>query len=119
MQQETLDRLHSRYLVQATWTALIREQLFDSIQIRGEHKLLEVGCGTGVISAEITRQFQTESVGVDLDQSVVTFAHNIDPESHISQETAAIYLSNLQPSIRLSVIFSCSGLKIRRRYSMR
>jgi len=81
MQQKTLDRLHSRYLVQATWTALIREQLFGSIQIHGEPKLLEVGCGTGVISAEITRRFQTESVGVDLDQSALSFAHNIDPES--------------------------------------
>ena len=47
MQQEILERLHARYLVQATWTTSIREQLFDSIQIQGKHKLLEVGSGTG------------------------------------------------------------------------
>lgn len=81
MQQETLERLHSRYLVQAAWTASIREQLFDSIQIHGTHKVLEVGSGTGVISAEISQQFPLESVGVDIDRSAVTFANNIDPAS--------------------------------------
>jgi len=81
MQQETLDHLHSRYLVQATWTNSIREQLFDSLQIYGEHKLLEVGSGTGVISADITRRFQTKTVGIDIDHSAAAFANNIDPES--------------------------------------
>jgi len=81
MQQETLERLHSRYLVQAAWTASIREQLFDSIPIHGTHKVLEVGSGTGVISAEISQQFPLASVGVDIDRSAVTFANNIDPAS--------------------------------------
>ncbi len=74
MQQETLKRLHSRYLVQASWTASIREQLFDSIQIQGKHKVLEVGSGTGVVSADISQRFSLESVGVDIDRSAVTFA---------------------------------------------
>ncbi|MFV9675107.1 MAG: hypothetical protein ACNYZI_06975, partial [Anaerolineales bacterium] len=69
MQQETLERLHSRYLIQATWTASIREQLFDSIQIQGKDKVLEVGSGTGVVSAEISQRFSLESVGVDIDRS--------------------------------------------------
>jgi ubiquinone/menaquinone biosynthesis C-methylase UbiE len=81
MQQETLERLHSRYLVQATWTTSIREQLFDSIQIQGKHKVLEVGSGTGVVSAEISQRFSLPSVGVDIDRSAVTFAHNSDPTS--------------------------------------
>ena len=81
MQQETLERLHSRYLVQATWTASIREQLFDSLQVQGKHKILEVGSGTGVVSAEISQRFSIESVGVDIDRSAVTFAHNTDAAS--------------------------------------
>lgn len=81
MQQETLERLHSRYLVQATWTASIREQLFDSVQIQGKQKVLEVGSATGVVSAEISQRFSLESVGVDIDRSAVTFAQNIDPAS--------------------------------------
>ncbi len=81
MQQETLERLHSRYLVQATWTASIREQLFDSIQIQGKHKVLEVGSGTGVVSSEISQRFSLESVGVDIDSSAATFAQQIDPTS--------------------------------------
>ena len=81
MQQETLERLHSRYLVQATWTASIREQLFDPLQIQGKHKVLEVGSGTGVISAEISQRFSLASVGVDIDRSAVTFAQNNDPTS--------------------------------------
>lgn len=81
MQQETLARLHSRYLVQATWTASIREQLFDSIQIQEKHRILEVGSGTGVVSAEISQRFSLESVGIDIDHSAVTFAQNNDPAS--------------------------------------
>ena len=81
MQQETLKRLHSRYLVQATWTASIREQLFDSIQVQGKHKVLEVGSGTGVVSSEISQRFSLESVGVDIDRSAATFAQHIDPTS--------------------------------------
>jgi ubiquinone/menaquinone biosynthesis C-methylase UbiE len=81
MQQEILERLHSRYLVQATWTASIREQLFDSLQVQGKHKILEVGSGTGVVSAEISQRFSIESVGVDIDRSAVTFAHNTDAAS--------------------------------------
>ena len=81
MQQETLERLHSRYLVQATWTASIREQLFDPLQIQGKHKVLEVGSGTGVISAETSQRFSLASVGVDIDRSAVTFAQNNDPTS--------------------------------------
>ncbi len=81
MQQETLARLHSRYLVQATWTASIREQLFDSLQIQEKHRILEVGSGTGVVSAEISQRFSLESVGVDIDRSAVTFAQNNDPTS--------------------------------------
>ncbi len=81
MQHNTLERLHSRYLVQATWTASIRDQLFDSIQIQGEQKVLEVGSGTGVVSAKISQRFSLESVGVDIDRSAVTFAQNIDHTS--------------------------------------
>jgi ubiquinone/menaquinone biosynthesis C-methylase UbiE len=81
MQQETLERMHSRYLVQATWTASIREQLFDSIQIQREHKVLEVGSGTGVVCADISQRFSLASVGVDIDRSAVTFAQNNDPTS--------------------------------------
>ena len=81
MQQETLERLHSRYLVQATWTVSIREQLFDSLQIQEKHKILEVGSGTGVVSAEISQRFSLASFGVDIDCSAVTFAQINDAES--------------------------------------
>ena len=81
MKQETLERLHSRYLVQATWTAAIRAQLLDSIQIHKGYKVLEVGSGTGVISAEITRRFLVKSVGVDIDPSAAIYAHTMDPAS--------------------------------------
>ena len=81
MRQDTLERLHSRYLVQATWTRSIRQRLFDSVEIQSEQKILEVGSGTGVISAEISRQFPVESIGVDIDRSAAAFAQRMDPES--------------------------------------
>jgi ubiquinone/menaquinone biosynthesis C-methylase UbiE len=81
MHQETLERLHSRYLVQATWTASIREQLFASLQIQGTNKMLEVGSGTGVISAEISQRFSLKSIGVDIDCPAVGFAKDFDPAS--------------------------------------
>ncbi|MFH1184956.1 MAG: methyltransferase domain-containing protein [Chloroflexota bacterium] len=40
---------HRRYLQQAAWTRLLREYLLAKAGISRAHRVLEVGCGTGVI----------------------------------------------------------------------
>ena len=58
---------HTRFLQQAVWTQDLRNYLYEQAGLSQAGIVLEVGCGTGVLLAEITRRNQIEVVGVDLD----------------------------------------------------
>jgi SAM-dependent methyltransferase len=45
--------LHDRYLQQAAWTRDLRQYLFERLDWRSTHRLLEVGCGTGAIFGDL------------------------------------------------------------------
>ena len=45
--------LHRRYLQQAAWTAELRHYLLTKVGLAGLGRILEVGCGTGVILKEL------------------------------------------------------------------
>ena len=44
---------HARFLVQASWTGQLRQYLYQQIGINKQFRILEVGCGTGVITSEM------------------------------------------------------------------
>ncbi|GAB4504555.1 MAG: hypothetical protein Fur0043_15490 [Anaerolineales bacterium] len=44
---------HSRYLQQAGWTRALRCYLFDQVNLEHARRVLEVGCGTGAILADL------------------------------------------------------------------
>jgi SAM-dependent methyltransferase len=66
--------LHHRYHLQATWTAPIREQLLSDLIADSHPRILEVGSGTGVITAELRRQYSARTFGVDIDPDVTAYA---------------------------------------------
>jgi SAM-dependent methyltransferase len=45
---------HERYLQQAGWTWPLRQYLFRRAGLEQAHRVLEVGCGTGVLLAELS-----------------------------------------------------------------
>ncbi|MBN2388194.1 MAG: methyltransferase domain-containing protein [Anaerolineales bacterium] len=58
---------HDRFLQQAAWTAELRGYLFEQSGLDSAFRVLEVGCGTGVILAEAARRSSASIHGLDLD----------------------------------------------------
>ena len=56
---------HTRYLQQANWTRDLRAYLFEKAGLRRARRVLEVGCGTGAVLADISTRAPLH--GLDLD----------------------------------------------------
>ncbi len=72
---------HERYSYQATWTHAIRDRLFSQIEMPRRARLLEVGCGTGVINAELAERFASPVLGADINPSAIRYARGRDKVS--------------------------------------
>lgn len=73
-----LSQLHARYTLQAQWTASIRAHLFHAVGLANLDRILEVGSGTGVITAELSRRRSARVTGVDIDPEACAFASRQD-----------------------------------------
>jgi|WetSurMetagenome_2_1015567.scaffolds.fasta_scaffold134375_2 SAM-dependent methyltransferase len=71
---------HERFLQQAGWTEPLRTHLFARFDLGDADRILEIGCGTGAVSAAVTRKFPAaRSVGLDFDIPRLGFARAHDP----------------------------------------
>ena len=69
---------HTRFLVQAKWTHENRLRLYQKVKIGSTHRVLEVGCGTGVLTAELHHLTWAQIHGVDLAADFLNFAGKED-----------------------------------------
>ena len=76
-----LQELHQRYLLQATWTARIRKDIYSLVNIERAERVLEVGSGTGVITHELNKITPNRVYGIDIDPIVTLFANKIDTDT--------------------------------------
>jgi len=58
---------HTRYTQQARWTRDLRAYIFDKIKLNEANHVLEVGCGTGAILAELPNHIPLYGLDIDLD----------------------------------------------------
>jgi SAM-dependent methyltransferase len=58
----TLDR---QYLRQAAWFAGVRADLLRRVGVRGKRRVLDLGCGTGVVTAELARRCGGRVIALD------------------------------------------------------
>jgi len=61
---------HLRYIQQAAWTRDLRAYLFDKVRLNRARRVLEVGCGTGAILADLKTSASLH--GLDLQPSALT-----------------------------------------------
>jgi SAM-dependent methyltransferase len=87
----TPQELHQRYQIQATWTASVRRHLLERADLDKATRVLEVGCGTGVITSELTTLTRARAYGLDIDRHVLSFAHaNQAPGQYLAGDALAL-----------------------------
>jgi SAM-dependent methyltransferase len=73
---------HERFLQQAAWTRDLRAYAFERAGLKEARRLLEVGCGTGAILAEL--QTPAALHGLDLDPARLAEARLHAPEAALA-----------------------------------
>ena len=79
---------HAQFLRQARWTQATRSQLYRRANLLRAERVLDVGCGTGAITAELARRTRGEVTGMDLDPAMVAFARQQTPDVRFEQGDA-------------------------------
>jgi SAM-dependent methyltransferase len=79
---------HARFTRQSRWTAQVRRFLFDGCSLSQAKIGLEVGCGTGVIAADLATLGGAHLVGIDLRADFLQIARAQFPELRLSQSNA-------------------------------
>lgn len=64
---------HNRYQQQARWTAQLRRYLYAKVHVTEANRVLEVGCGTGVILSD-PELGKLNRFGLDLDEQSISKA---------------------------------------------
>jgi SAM-dependent methyltransferase len=72
---------HARYLLQAGWTASIRDYLYQRASLQDARRVLEVGCGSAAICKTLHRAGQARVIGLDIDPGILQLAQDYDPDS--------------------------------------
>jgi SAM-dependent methyltransferase len=75
------EKFHDHYRLQAEWLAPGRHWLYRKIGLVRHERILDFGCGSGVISEEIRQICGRQVTGVDKDQEILEFARGKFPEN--------------------------------------
>lgn len=70
---------HKQYARQAEWTAAVRNTLYRRAGLLHAKRVLDVGCGSGVIAAELAKRCRGSVVGIDLDADILAHAVAANP----------------------------------------
>jgi ubiquinone/menaquinone biosynthesis C-methylase UbiE len=83
----TTQQWHQRYQQQARWTKSLRNYLYHRIGIQITKRVLDVGCGTGVLLDELSNISSCSIFGVDINQTLISLAQ-------VSASNAKLTLGN-------------------------
>lgn len=80
----SIEQWHERYSQQARWTQSIRHYLYQKTHIQDSRKILDIGCGTGILDYELTEITSAQVFGIDIDAESLKYAHHHAPTSHFN-----------------------------------
>ena len=66
---------------QAEFTREYRHNLYQKIDIKDKKRILDIGCGTGVITADIALLTQGCITGIDIDKKKLEYARTLLPDT--------------------------------------
>ena len=96
---------------QADHTREFRHSLYNKVDIRKRKKILDVGCGSGVITAEVASLTEGDVIGIDIDSQKLEYAKLITPRITL-MEADALHLP-FKPNTFDLVMFSVVLMHIR------
>lgn len=79
---------HRRFLQQARWTRDLRRYFYDRIGLDHAVRILDVGCGTGALLAELTAKTRAKVHGLDLNPSYIQLSRLNATSSFLSTGNA-------------------------------
>jgi ubiquinone/menaquinone biosynthesis C-methylase UbiE len=79
---------HAQFQRQARWTQATRNQLYRRANLLRAERVLDVGCGTGVLTEELARRTRGEVIGLDVDPAMVAFARTYAPQARYEEGDA-------------------------------
>jgi ubiquinone/menaquinone biosynthesis C-methylase UbiE len=79
---------HSRFSQQANWTKNLRHYLFERAGLKKARRVLDIGCGTGVIEYDVQNSTSSQTFGLDIDLSRINEAVQNSPGSSYIQGDA-------------------------------
>jgi SAM-dependent methyltransferase len=79
---------HRRYSQQASWTGDLRNYLFERTGLKNARRVLDVGCGTGVLEIELTNRYSARFYGLDIDKERLIQAAHHAPSACFSNANA-------------------------------
>jgi SAM-dependent methyltransferase len=76
----TVEQWHHQFLRQARWTQDTRSHLYRQAGLWHAEAVLDVGCGTGAVTAEVSQRTRGRVTGLDLDPEMIDFAASWLPD---------------------------------------
>jgi ubiquinone/menaquinone biosynthesis C-methylase UbiE len=86
--QGPIEDWHEQFVRQAGWTEQTRNHLYRRARLQDAGCVLDVGCGTGAITAELARRTRGQVIGVDIDPAMLAFARQHDSGARYEQGDA-------------------------------
>jgi len=79
---------HERFTQQAGWTKDLREHLYSRAGLQVGQRVLDLGCGTGVLEVELIQEVGTRAFGVDIDLPNLRLAASNSVQASLAQGDA-------------------------------
>lgn len=79
---------HERYTQQAGWTKDLREHLYSRAGLQVGQRVLDLGCGTGVLEVELIREVGARAFGLDIDLPNLRLAASNAVQASLAQGDA-------------------------------
>lgn len=71
--KQTLSQIDQQFLIQAYWTKSLRDYVLKKINLSCQSRILEIGCGTGVILEDFYQRGYENIVGLDINLDYLCF----------------------------------------------
>ena len=86
--EKRIEQLKKYYAAQAGWTKAARTYLYRRTGLPRAKAILEVGCGTGEVTAELLERTRAQVTAVDLDDEAVSCTARRCPQAQVVQADA-------------------------------